>query len=68
MKLFPTNPLYRNDYVRGYIKGLVTGMLAVILAVALNWTIKHWKAVLVTVQNPEVVADLQIDTKLVLKK
>ncbi|HNQ31710.1 MAG TPA: hypothetical protein PKJ68_04475 [Candidatus Woesebacteria bacterium] len=55
-------------YWSGFIKGLLTGAFAVLLAIAVNWSITHWKAIVVTIQNPEVVADLQIDTRLTLKK
>lgn len=69
IKPFPTNSLYRVPaHWSGFIKGLFTGAFAVILAIAVNWSVAHWKAVVVTIQNPEVVADLQIDTRLTLKK
>lgn len=69
IKPFPSNPLYRvPSYWVGYIKGLLTGIFAVLLAISVNWTVQNWKAVVVTIQHPEVVADLQVDTRLTLKK
>lgn len=69
MKLFPTNPLYRvPGYWVGYIKGLLTGMTVVILAISANWCIKNWKAIQITVSNPEAVSTLKFQTSYEVKK
>jgi len=62
------HPIKVPSHFVSYAKGLVTGVMIVITALALNWGIKHWKAIQVMVSNPEAVASLKFQTSYEVKK
>lgn len=64
------NPLYKKpSQIKPMVLGAAIGITATIFAYCSLWSVRHWKAISVTVQNPDAVAQIaQVSVVYEIKK